>query len=122
MSVEFQSDHFGCVIPGDRPQADGRAVRTARDDLEEGVEVGAVWGLRELADGHVFGDDAKFRIAEVIPEGAGAIIALIEHRWAIPVRDAIRRAGGRGVAARWISENDLIELGRTVGPGLLESS
>lgn len=89
---------------------------------EDGVEVGAVWGLRELADGHVFGEDTKFRIAEVIPEGAGAIVALIEHRWAIPVRDAIRRAGGRGVAARWISEADLIELGRLVGPGLLDPS
>ncbi len=88
---------------------------------DDGLEVGAIWGLRELADGHVFDDDAKFRIAEVIPEGAGAIVALIEHRWAIPVRDAIRRAGGRGVAARWISENDLIELGRRIGPDVLES-
>jgi uncharacterized membrane protein len=78
---------------------------------EDGLEAGAVWGMRELADGHVFDDDDKWQIAEAIPNGAGAIIALVEHRWAIPVRDAVRRAGGRGLAARWISEQDLVQLG-----------
>jgi uncharacterized membrane protein len=82
---------------------------------EEGIEAGAVWGMRELADGHVFDDDDKWQIAEAIPNGAGAIIALVEHRWAIPVRDAVRRAGGRGLAARWISEQDLVQLGAARG-------
>lgn len=82
---------------------------------EDGIEAGAIWGLRELADGHVFDDDDKWQIAEAIPEGAGAIIALVEHRWAIPVRDAVRRAGGRGLAARWISDQDLVRLGAARG-------
>ena len=30
---------------------------------EEGMELGAVWGLRELADGHVFDDEDKWRVA-----------------------------------------------------------
>jgi uncharacterized membrane protein len=78
---------------------------------EEGAALGAVWGLRELADGHVFDDEDKWRIADSIQPGEGALIALIEHRWAIPVREAVRRAGGHAMAGRWIADQDLIRLG-----------
>ena len=81
---------------------------------EEGAALGAVWGLRELADGHVFDDEDKWRIADSIQPGEGALVALIEHRWAIPVRDAVRRAGGYAVAGRWIAEQDLVRLGESV--------
>jgi uncharacterized membrane protein len=80
---------------------------------EEAMELGAVWGMRELADGHVFDDEDKWRVADSIEPGEGALIALVEHRWAIPVRDAVRRAGGTGVAARWIADSDLIRLGES---------
>ena len=80
---------------------------------EEGMELGAVWGLRELADGHVFDDEDKWRVADAIAPGEGALIALVEHRWAIPVREAVRRAGGHAVAGRWIAEQDLIRLGES---------
>jgi hypothetical protein len=69
--------------------------------------------LRELADGHVFDDEDKWRVADSIQPGEGALIALVEHRWAVPVRDAVRRAGGTAVAARWVSESDLVRLGET---------
>ena len=59
---------------------------------EEGMELGAVWGLRELADGHVFDDEDKWRVADAIAPGEGALVALVEHRWAIP--------GARGRAPR----------------------
>lgn len=78
---------------------------------DEGMEVGAVWGLRELADGHVFDDEDKWRVADAIEPGQGALVALVEHRWAIPVREAVRRAGGKAVAGRWIAESDLVRLG-----------
>src|SRR5664279_3900851 len=75
-------------------------------DGEEGMELGAVWGLRELADGHVFDDEDKWRVADAIEPGEGALVALVEHRWAIPVREAVRRAGGHAVAGRWIADRD----------------
>jgi uncharacterized membrane protein len=80
---------------------------------EDGAALGAVWGLRELADGHVFDDEDKWRVADSIQPGEGAIVALVEHRWAIPVREAVRRAGGHAVAGRWIADEDLIRLGET---------
>jgi uncharacterized membrane protein len=78
---------------------------------DEGLELGAVWGLRELADGHVFDDEDKWRVADAIPPGTGALVALVEHRWAIPIREAVRRSGGHAVAGRWIAESDLVRLG-----------
>ena len=80
---------------------------------EEGMELGAVWGLRELADGHVFDDEDKWRVADAIAPGEGALVALVEHRWAIPVREAVRRAGGHAVAGRWIADQDLVRLGES---------
>src|SRR6185436_15159384 len=80
---------------------------------DDGMALGAVWGLRELADGHVFDDEDKWRVADAIQPGEGALIALVEHRWAIPVREAVRRAGGHAVAGRWIAEHDLIRLGES---------
>ena len=89
---------------------------------EDGMTLGAVWGMRELADGHVFDDEDKWRVADAIESGEGALIALIEHRWATPVRDAVRRAGGTGVAARWISDTDLIRLGESSTRGVAPAS
>jgi len=80
---------------------------------EDGMELGAVWGLREMADGHVFDDEDKWRVADAIEPGQGAIVALVEHRWAVPVREAVRRSGGRAVAGRWIAEAALIKLRQT---------
>jgi uncharacterized membrane protein len=87
---------------------------------ESAVEAGAVWGARELADRHLFDEEDSWAIAERIPEGSAAVVALVEHRWRIPVRDAVRRAGGRPLAAGWLREEDLVALGRLVGglPGL----
>jgi hypothetical protein len=36
---------------------------------------------------------------------------LIEHHWAVPLRDAVARAGGFRIADGFISPFDLIEIG-----------
>lgn len=78
---------------------------------EAGLEAGAVWGMREMADGHLFDEGTSWALAERIPEGTSAVIALLEHRWRIPVRDAVRRAGGFPLAAGWLREEHLVALG-----------
>jgi hypothetical protein len=50
-------------------------------------------------------------VADAIPNGTAAGIALIEHRWAIPLRDAIARAGGIPLADEWIHATDLVGIG-----------
>jgi uncharacterized membrane protein len=78
---------------------------------EEGAEEGALAGARDLADGHLFDEDEVWDLADAIPEGATAAIALIEHRWAIPLRDKIAAAGGIALADQWIHPADLIAVG-----------
>jgi uncharacterized membrane protein len=78
---------------------------------EEGAEAGAVAGAEALVDQQVFDDDQVWYVADAIPNGSAAGIALIEHRWAIPLRDAIVRAGGLPLADEWIHATDLIAIG-----------
>jgi hypothetical protein len=78
---------------------------------EEEAELGAIAGAAELEDGHVFDDDAVWYLSDAIPEGTAAAVALIEHRWAIPLRDKIAKAGGLTLADEWIHAKDLIAVG-----------
>jgi uncharacterized membrane protein len=78
---------------------------------DEGVESGAIAGAAELEDGHVFDDNAVWYLSDAIPEGTAAAVALIEHRWAIPLRDKIAKAGGMTLADEWIHPADLIAVG-----------
>jgi uncharacterized membrane protein len=78
---------------------------------EEGFELGAERGAEAVAErGGVFDEDAWDVLAE-IPEDSAAMLILLEHRWAIPLRDAIARAGGMRLASEFISPLDLVALG-----------
>ena len=80
-------------------------------DGEEGAELGAEAGAEAGEDGHVIGDDAMWDLVATIPNGTAAAIALIEHHWAIPLRDAIARAGGFPLSDAWVHPLDLVEVG-----------
>jgi uncharacterized membrane protein len=78
---------------------------------EEGMEAGAVAGAEAAADGvQVFGDDA-WDVLEDIPNDSAAALLLIEHHWAVPLRDAIARAGGFRLSDGFISPLDLVGIG-----------
>jgi uncharacterized membrane protein len=78
---------------------------------EEGAIRGADMGAAELADRHVFDDADVWYVSDAIPPGSSAAIALIEHRWAIPLRDGIARAGGTPLVDEWIHPADLVAVG-----------
>jgi uncharacterized membrane protein len=78
---------------------------------EEVMEAAAAAGAADGADGHLIDDDDVWYVADMIPEGATVAIGLIEHRWAIGLRDAIMRAGGFVLADEWIHPKDLIAVG-----------
>jgi uncharacterized membrane protein len=80
-------------------------------DGEEGAEAGAIAGAEAAGDGGILGDETAWSIADAIPPGATAAVALIEHRWAIPLRDAIRAAGGFPLADTWVHPEDLVAYG-----------
>jgi uncharacterized membrane protein len=81
---------------------------------EEGAEAGAVAGAEEAAaEGgvHVFTEQEGWDVLEDIPNGSAAALILIEHHWAVPLRDAVVRAGGFRISDGFISPLDLVEIG-----------
>jgi uncharacterized membrane protein len=82
---------------------------------EEGAEVGAEVGAQLGDEGTVFDDQEVWYLADAIPEGATAAICLLEHRWAVPLRDAIAGAGGVAFADRWLHPRDLVAAGAEIG-------
>jgi uncharacterized membrane protein len=79
---------------------------------EEGLVAGAEAGAAAAADGvQVFSDDDAWDVLEDIPNDSAAALVLIEHHWAVPLRDAVMRAGGFRIGDGFISPLDLVEIG-----------
>jgi uncharacterized membrane protein len=97
-----ESMQFGAIV--------GALVGFGTGDADV-AEDAAVAGATALADGHVFDDDDVWYLADAIPNDTAAAIALIEHRWAMPMRDMILDKGGFVLADEWIHPKDLIAIG-----------
>jgi uncharacterized membrane protein len=79
---------------------------------EEGMAAGAEAGAAATADGvSVFSDEEAWDVLEDIPNDLAAALILLEHHWAVPLRDAIARAGGFRISDGFISPLDLVEIG-----------
>jgi uncharacterized membrane protein len=78
---------------------------------EEGMEAGAIAGAEAMADGQMYDAEEVWAISEQIPPGMVAAIAMLEHRWAIPLRDAINENDGVILADEWIHPADLVRYG-----------
>ena len=80
---------------------------------EESVEAGAELGAESMAEkgGHMIPEEDAWYVADAIPNGTTAAIILLEHLWAIPLREAIVGAGGIALADEWIHAKDLIAVG-----------
>ena len=79
---------------------------------EEGAEAGAEAGAEEAAEEgiDVFGG-AEWDVIDEIPNDSAAALILLEHHWAVPLRDAIARAGGFRISDGFISPLDLVAIG-----------
>jgi uncharacterized membrane protein len=79
---------------------------------EEGLVAGAEAGAAAAADGvSAFSDEEAWDVIEEIPNDSAAALILLEHHWAVPLRDAIARAGGFRISDGFISPLDLVGIG-----------
>jgi uncharacterized membrane protein len=81
---------------------------------EEGAEAGAMEGAEEVVDAggvHIFTEQEEWDVLEDIPNNSAAALVLLEHHWAVPLRDAIVRAGGFRLSDGFISPLDLVGIG-----------
>jgi uncharacterized membrane protein len=79
---------------------------------EEGMEAGAEVGAEAAAEGfQVFDEEEAWDVLEDIPNDSAAALILLEHHWAVPLRDAIARARGFRISDGFISPLDLVAIG-----------
>ncbi|HEY7075059.1 MAG TPA: DUF6325 family protein [Solirubrobacteraceae bacterium] len=78
---------------------------------EEGAEVGALAGAAAAENiAQPLHEDVWY-IADTIPRGTTAIVAILEHRWALGLREAVERAHGHALAEAWLHPSDLVRVG-----------
>jgi uncharacterized membrane protein len=83
---------------------------------EKGMEAGALAGAMLVADEYEYGMDleAVASVADDIPEGGAALLLLIEHRWALGLKRAIRGAGGVLIAQDMLNPEALVGVGKAL--------
>jgi hypothetical protein len=86
---------------------------------EFGLLVAALVGLgiegEESSNGAPGVDESEsedgWDVLDDIPRDTAAALLLLEHHWAVPLREAIARAGGYRIGDGFISPLDLVEIG-----------
>jgi uncharacterized membrane protein len=101
---------------------------TAEESVEFGKVIGKLVGVEEVVKGeasaelmektmaaalHSVGLDypGLRKVVENLPEGKAFGVLMFEHTWAIPLRDAIRRAGGVPLAQGFLTQEALVMVG-----------
>src|SRR3954462_1703827 len=113
---ELEAEHLSNLSKDDVIELDSKVAALiglgfAGDaGAEAGAEVGAEAGSRgENLLGLSLDDE--WDVLEEIPPGSAAALILLEHQWAVPLRDAVARAGGFRISDGFISPLDLVEIG-----------
>src|SRR3954451_5834047 len=80
---------------------------------EAGAEAGAQAGAEGAAAEGIaaFAGAEEWDVVGDTPNDSAAALILLEHRWAIPLRDAVVRAGGFRISDGFVSPLDLVEIG-----------
>jgi uncharacterized membrane protein len=81
--------------------------------MESGVLAGEVgdFGLTE---------DQLYEVADLIPGNSAAMFLLIEHQWALGLKQGVLDAGGVVLANGWITPATLIAMGQAAAAGPLD--
>ena len=79
---------------------------------EEGAELGAELGAEAAEEGFGLLDAEDLEdIIEDLPEDSAVAAILLEHRWAMPLREAVFNVGGVPVVDEWVHPLDLVAVG-----------
>jgi uncharacterized membrane protein len=80
---------------------------------EEGLHAPAEIAAEEAAAHgiEILGEELEWDVIEEIPDDSAAALILLEHHWAVGLRDAIARVGGYRIADGMISAHDLVAIG-----------
>lgn len=89
---------------------------------DEGASEGAEMGAMSFADRNFGLSGADIRaIADDLPPGTTALMVLFEHRWAVPLKEAIQDAGGVMLAQGIVRPEDLVAFGAAIAANSAEA-
>jgi hypothetical protein len=88
----------------------------------EGAVAGAELGESVDADAPTMAESVAAELLDDLPDGSSALVLAIEHLWAVPLRDAVRDAGGVVLAHRSITAEDLVLFGMDLGDALEDAA
>ena len=116
---EFEVEELSNLTEAEQRELGGKigALIGLGIEGEEGMEAGAMAGMeRAETEGiHPLANDLAneeaWDVLAELPNDSAAALLLLEHHWAVPLRDAIARAGGFRIADGFISPLDLVEIG-----------
>ena len=81
----------------------------------EGAEAGAMLGASIDADAPTAAEVLAAALVDDLPDGSSALVLAIEHLWAVPLRDAVRDAGGVVLGHRSLTLEELVAFGIELG-------
>jgi hypothetical protein len=84
----------------------------------EGAVVGAALGASVDTGAPTAAETLALELLDELPDGSSALVLAIEHLWAVPLRDAVRDAGGVMLAHHSLTPEDLIAFGMDLGADL----
>jgi len=81
----------------------------------DGAEAGAALGASIDVDAPTAAETLAAALIDELPDGSSALVLAIEHLWAIPLRDAVRDAGGLVLGHRSLTPEELVVFGMDLG-------
>ena len=87
----------------------------------DGAVAGADVGASVDVDAATVAERLGASLLDDLPDGSSALVLAIEHLWAIPLRDAVRDAGGIVLAHRSLTAEDLVVFGMDLGDALADA-
>ena len=110
----------------DEQRAELRSVVSALVGLgvagADGAMAGAELGDSTDAEAPTMAQSVAAGLLDELPDGSSALVLAIEHLWAVPLRDAVRDAGGIVLGHRTITAEDLVLFGMDLGDALEASN
>ena len=112
---EIEVRHLSNLTPEEAVEVGSKVAALIGLGIEgdEGFEAGAELGAAKVEEEglEVFSDELAWDVIDDIPNDSAAALVLLEHHWAVPLRDAIAEAGGFRISDGIISPLDLVEIG-----------
>jgi uncharacterized membrane protein len=99
----------------DEQRTELRAAVGALVGLGVAGEEGAIAGASVDVDAMTMAESVAADLIDELPDGSSALVLAFEHLWAVPLREAVRDAGGVVLAHRSLSAEDMIGLGMLMG-------